>query len=345
MKFSERKEQWISFMDMSSNVKTIILVDCAIPDLGPRPLPYPDRIQERIDFAVRAYEGKMERAEWLPDDAMPAVLPYTGTEIFAEAFGSPVHLPGNGMPFARPLIYSVNEIGKVKVPPIEGTILGQLFEIAYQLKRRCGKDAVLALPDIQSPFDIAALIWEKADFLASMIVEPKAVEDLCAMTEQTLIEFLDRWFSEFGTDYLAHFPDYFMRGGLTLSEDEIGEFSPAMFDQFCLDGLNRLSERYGGIGIHTCAHSKHQWENLKKIKGLRLLNLVQPPKVLREGYKFFEGVAQMHSWFGDGEPSEGWTENFPAGAHVVIRSNATDKEEALRKCDQLRQIAELRARR
>lgn len=344
MSLEARKQRWISFMDLASPTKTICLIDFDDHEaLGERPWPYPGRTQARIDWALRQYERALQRTQWLHDDAVPGVHPYTGTEIFAQAFGSPVHLPGDNMPFARPAIYDRSGLSALRPPSIDGAVLGELFELARALRERAGKDALMTLPDIQSPLDIAALIWEKADFLVAMIDEADAVLALCDMTERTLTEFLDRWFAEFGTDYMAHYPDYFMRGGLTLSEDEIGEFSAPMFEQFCLGALNRLSRRYGGIGIHCCANSRHQWEGLKQVEGLRLINLVQPPKLIKEAYSVFaDTAAQMHSWFGDGEPSDAWLDGFPPRAHVVLRDRATDRDDALRKLDRLRALADQR---
>ena len=64
-----------------------------------------------------------------------------------------------------------------------------------------------------------------------------------------------------------------MPSGITISEDEVGAVSAQMYREFFEDELNEFSERYGGIGVHCCADSAHQWENFKRIKGLKILNL------------------------------------------------------------------------
>ncbi len=93
------------------------------------------------------------------------------------------------------------------------------------------------MPDIQSPMDIAALIWVKSDFYIAMIEEPEAVRELAEKVRCLLTAFLDEWFRRYGTGYVAHFPTYWMEGGLTLSEDEVGAVNPAMFDTFFLPEL------------------------------------------------------------------------------------------------------------
>ena len=198
----------------------------------------------------------------------------------------------------------------------------RLFDIADELLRRAGSGAVMQLIDVQSPMDIAALIWEKSDFCMAMIESPDAVRELTDKTSRVLTSFLDAWFARYGQDFIAHYPDYYMPGGITLSEDEIGIVSGEMFDEFFLPELVRLSNRYGGIGMHCCADSKHQWANFLKIPHLRLLNLVRPVPQAREAFRFFAGhTAQMHNITWDEQQVRWLLGNVPQ-ARVVIEVNA-----------------------
>jgi uroporphyrinogen-III decarboxylase len=190
----------------------------------------------------------------------------------------------------------------------------------------------MRLPDIQSPFDIAALIWEKSDFFAALYTEPEAVKELVAMAEELLSEFLDKWFARYGTEFAAHYPTYYMPSGITLSEDEIGALSPEMVREFSLPVLNRLSGRYGQIGIHCCAHAVHQWGNLAGINNLTVLNLIQPDDVIEKAYPFFSGVcAQMHN-------AEGPYKCPDPEARIIYQGQAATTEEAVEKAARLRKL-------
>ena len=83
----------------------------------------------------------------------------------------------------------------------------------------------------------------------------------------------------------------FMDGGLSITVDEIGSISSEMYREFFEEDLRTLSQRYGGLGVHCCANSRHQWETLRRLPGLRMLNLVRPEKVLRESYEYFKDTA------------------------------------------------------
>jgi hypothetical protein len=333
-----RKQRWCDFLDMGilperrSGHLFLIPFD---PDAPARPHPWPDQKQARIEWAWQLYERQRQRMEWLHDDALPYLDPYTGTEIFAEAFGCSIQRPSDDMPFARPLISAASQVASVRVPDLSARPLADLFDIADELRRRAGPEALMKLVDIQSPMDIAALIWDKNTAYIALCETPEAMLELAAKVRELLMAFLDEWFRRYGTEFIAHYPAYYMPRGITLSEDEVGAVSREMFVQYYLPELAELSNRYGGIGMHCCAHARHQWDNFKRIPNLRLLNLVQPNPVLRQAWSFFaDHVPQMHSWMGDG-PAWTWPQQYPAGARMVIEAPAQTRDEALELCERL----------
>lgn len=325
----QRKQRWARFLDMRYPAGHLVIMRFPKGPKRPRPPLHPERKQERIEWAWQEYQDQMQRLEWLDDDTVPFLDPHTGTEIFAEAFGCPVHRVDDKMPFALPLITDPADVSRLRVPSLDVPCLRVLFEIADELRARGGPEAVMRVVDIQSPMDIAALILEKSRFFMALIDEPEAVRELAAKVRTLLTAFLDAWFARYGQSFVAHAPDYYMPKGITLSEDEIGTVSPDLFETLFLPELVELSNRYGGIGIHCCANSRHQWEGIKRIPGLKLLNLGQPPKVVNEAHAFFGAhVAQMNRWLGKGHPST-WLGQLPPGCRTVIQMPAKTKDEAI----------------
>jgi hypothetical protein len=174
---TERKKRWHDFYDHGASPSHMLHVRLTESALAPRPLANPDLREERVEWAWRRYLDHLERAAWLHDDSIPYLGVYTGTELFAEAFGCPVHRPDNNSAFALPLVHGAAEASRLRVPDLDVPCLRLAFSIADELRARGGPDTVLHLPDIQSPMDIAALIWEKADFFVAMIESPEAVRD------------------------------------------------------------------------------------------------------------------------------------------------------------------------
>ncbi|RPJ42794.1 MAG: hypothetical protein EHM21_12340, partial [Chloroflexi bacterium] len=272
---NNRKQRWLDFYDPSKPPSSLFLIRY-MPELGERPWPRPQEYEARLEWSWRKYQLQLEQLEWLEDDTLPFLDLYTGTEIFAAAFGCEVHYPENDMPFAMPRIRGAEEVDGIEMPGLDSPAITPLFAMAEELKRRAGPDALLHMVDLQSPMDIAALVWDKTQFYPALITHPEAVRALAGKIHTFMNRFLDEWFRRFGREFISHFPDYYMPRGITISEDEVGAVSGKMFESLFLPELAELSERYGGIGMHCCAHARHQWANFKKIPGLRLVNFVQP---------------------------------------------------------------------
>lgn len=324
-----RKQRWVDFYDPAKPPTQLFWIHY-FPDLGNRPWPYPDQIEARIEWSWRKYQIQCDQLSWLDDDSLPFLDVYTGTEIFAAAFGCEEHLPGTDMPFAMPLVHNAEEADRLEAPAIDAPPLARVWKIARELKRRAGPDALLRTPDLQSPMDIAALIWDKATFYPALVENPDAVARLAEKIRQVLLSFLDAWFAEFGPEFVAHYPDYYVPRGVTISEDEVGVVSPAVFERFFLPELEELSARYGGLGMHCCAHARHQWGGFRRIPNLFLLNLVQPPDVLLKSFTYFEDVCpQLPVWYAEC-PADEWHAHHPRQRRMVFDLNATSREEAVR---------------
>ena len=262
-RITDRKARWEHFYDLSSDTRFMLVIHFT-ENLPERPLPNPGWKAERIEWAWMAYRRQMEALDWLDDDRVPFLDPYSGTEIFAEAFGCPVHYTSDKMPFALPCVRTAGEAARLRIPDWSETRLVEWFEIADELYRRAGPGTVMRLPDIQSPMDIAALIWDKNTFYPALVEDPEPVHELAQKVRVLLTNFVDAWFARYGSAFMAHFPDFYMPGGITLSEDEVGAVSPAMFSRFFLPELEWLANRYGAIGMHCCANARHQWQGFLK---------------------------------------------------------------------------------
>ncbi len=344
---AERKMRWESFLSGDKSFPFLFIV--RVPENAPLDFAKfaPGNEKLFVELAWKDFERQSERAQLIDDDFIPHLSCIGGTEIFAEAFGSSVERAEDKMPFALPCVNSASGADNIIAPNLGDSSLMRFFEIGESLRSRGGEGIPLRMVDIQSPIDIAALIWEKSDLLMAMLESPESVSALAMKIQNLLVEFLDEWRVRFGDEYIAHYPEYFMKGGLTLSEDECGCVSSEVFEELFLGHLNFLSDRYGGIGMHCCANSRHQWALFKKIRGLRLLNLVSPPSEDGSGYvhaalNFFNGhCAQFHYGWTPGGAVSTWPSQYPQGARYVIDVNAENLDQAREICLELRKIREL----
>jgi hypothetical protein len=331
-----RKLRWLDFYDLTNPRRVAYLIRYS-PELGPRPLPTPENVPERIEWIWQNYDYHLRRMDWLQDDTVPCLDMLTGTEIFAEAFGCRILYPVDNNPAPFPLIHNTAEAEALQIPSLDAPPLRRVFDMADELSQRAGPGALFRLVDMQCPMDVAAMMWDKLDFYPALIKSPEVVSGLVEKITSLQFAFLDEWYRRYGVEFIAHFPDYYMPRGVTLSVDEIGAVSGKLFLEFFLPYLNRYSDRYGGLGVHCCAHARHQWEHLRKISGLRLLNISNQGAMVREAFSFFADLVPL--WNYDQSPTPlaplEWLKQIPENVHVVLDISVESKKAALHISEQM----------
>ena len=272
-----------------------------IPSPGTGDVITTDRpMSEWIDWELRVYESKLARTEAFDDDAVPYARAWTGTEIFAVAMGCTPHVYEENMPpAARPLVFTAAEADRLPEPKLAGPVFDRVFEYIRRLRVRIGPAVPLSIPDIQSPFDIAALVWNKQDMYTAIYDDPDAVKRLVAKCHRLLKAFLVEFGRSFGEVNYCHCPYAWAPPelGCWLSEDEAGAMSVAMFDEFCLPTLVDLSESFGGLFVHCCATADHQYGSFLRIPNLRGLNRAFQSPGPRPAVDAFAGrTVLMNAW-------------------------------------------------
>lgn len=260
-----------------------------------------------LDRGLRDYELQLQYLEALDDHAVPSARIHTGTQIFAAAFGCPVHIYEDSPPAALPLVATAEEADALEVPSLEAEPLARCMEYGRMLRERLGPDAPIRVPDLQSPFDIAALIWKKEAFYLALLDDPAAVRRLVGKCQTLLEGFLRAFIAEFSDCNLCHCPTAWAPPelGCWLSEDEAGAMSVAMFEDFCVPTLACLSESFGGIFIHCCATADHQYSSFRKIPNLRGLNRVFQAPGPQPAIEAFSGqTVLMMAWMTEAQLGE-----------------------------------------
>ena len=291
------------------------------------------------DYWLRDYEVQVTRLEALGDDTVPTALVGTGTQIFAAAFGCPVHIYDDSPPAALPLVTTAAEADALAVPAVDAGPLGRCWQVAGALRDQLGPGVPIRVPDIQSPFDIAALIWKKEAFYMALLDDPNAVRRLVGKCQELLTSFLKAWREEFGEVSYAHCPRAWAPPGLGcwLSEDEAGALSVGMFEGFCLPVLSSLSEEFGGLFVHCCATADHQYDSFRKVPNLRGLNRVFQAPGPQPAIEAFAGeTVLMMAWVPENQVEEMLAMALPE-TRFLFNMGAQPLEDAKRTFERLRE--------
>lgn len=263
------------------------------------PLPAPgdvavstNPVQDWVPWAEELYTQMVAWHEALDDDSVPYVRLWTGSELFAAALDAPVHLIENDAPCALPRFETADEADTLVVPDVwAARPLARVLELGQLMQERLGKDVIIGVPDMQSPFDIAALLWRKEDLFVAMYEEPEAVHRLVEKCHRLLHAFIVEFLRLFPNANLCACPNAWAPPALGpwMAEDEIGSMSVEMFETFSLPWLTRLSDDFGGLSLHCCASADHQYPSLRKIPHLHGLNRVFQAPGPRPAIETFSG--------------------------------------------------------
>ncbi len=211
----------------------------------------------------------------LRGDLVPALCPTLGVIAVPSAFGAEVVWWENDFPAVRPLIGDdAGRASRFKRPRITDGELGRILEYTRVFLDRTGGRVPIRLGDIQGPLDNAALIFGHTAFLEALLTSPREVHALLDMITDLMIEFAQAQrgiVRAAGAEFVpSSFQPWLPDGrGLSIANDVAVMLPPELHDEFGLPYLNRLSDAFGGVYIHSCGDWTHLFPSLERVRGLR----------------------------------------------------------------------------
>jgi hypothetical protein len=237
-----------------------------------------DTVKARLldpDKFLAAQLEEIDGQAKLRGDLVPALCPTLGVIAVPSAFGSEVVWWENDFPAVRPLIGDRTEtVRRLVRPGVTDGELGRILDYTRLFLERTDGRMPVRLGDIQGPLDNAALIFGHTHFLEALITAPREVHALLDMITDLMIEFAEAQrdiVRAAGAEFVpSSFQPWLPDGrGLSVANDVGVMLSPALHDEFSVPYLNRLSDAFGGVYIHSCGDWTHLFPSLEKVRGLR----------------------------------------------------------------------------
>jgi hypothetical protein len=237
-----------------------------------------DTVRQRLQNPEKFLAAQLEEIEGqsrFRGDFIPALCPTLGVIAIPSAFGCEVVWWENDFPSVRPILEGDPlRIKKLKMPSVTDGVLGQILEYTRFFVEKTEGRFPIRLADIQGPLDNAALIFGHMPFFESLIVRPAETRLLLDMVTDLMIEFgraqrdLVR---SLGAEFVpSGFQPWMPDGaGISIANDAGVMLSVILHDEFNLPCLNRLSDKFGGVYIHSCGDWTHLFPSLEKVRGLR----------------------------------------------------------------------------
>ncbi len=237
-----------------------------------------DTVKARLldpDKFLAAQLEEIDGQSRLRGDLVPALCPTLGVIAVPSAFGAEVVWWENDFPAVRPLIGDdAGRVSRLRRPRVTDGELGRILEYTRVFLDRTGGRVPIRLGDIQGPLDNAALIFGHTAFLEALLTSPREVHALLDMITDLMIEFAQAERGIVRTAGAEFVPSSFQPWlpdgrGLSIANDVAVMLSPELHDEFGLPYLNRLSDAFGGVYIHSCGDWTHLFSSLEKVRGLR----------------------------------------------------------------------------
>jgi hypothetical protein len=237
-----------------------------------------DTVRERLRDAGRflaAQTAEIEGQAKLRGDLVPALCPTLGVVAVPSAFGCEVVWWENDFPAVRPLIGDRTEtVLELKRPGLRDGELGRILDHTRVFLETTDGRMPIRLGDLQGPLDNAALIFGHTAFLEALLTAPREVHRLLGMITDLTIEFAlaqRDLVRSAGAEFVpSAFQPWLPDGrGISVANDVAVMLSPELHDEFGVPYLNRLSDAFGGVYIHSCGDWTRLFPSLEKVRGLR----------------------------------------------------------------------------
>ncbi|MFH1613540.1 MAG: hypothetical protein ABIG61_00440 [Planctomycetota bacterium] len=210
------------------------------------------------------------------DDYIPILITGNSPYYLSIAFGTRWEKLNKGALVSHPVIYNVEELGKLGIPDYEKLPQSPFTKCMDRIDffLEATKSLIpLALPDPQGPMSLACQLWDQQELFISIHTQPEAVHMIMRICTDAIIGFFNYLFRRFGREHFscAHCHPYIYKkeaSGIAVSEDMFGVLSPETLKEFLLPYLQELQSRFGPLLLHSCGDCSRKFGILKELHGL-----------------------------------------------------------------------------
>lgn len=211
------------------------------------------------------------------DDWVPSLMPQLGTGVFASSFGAEIEYFPHCLPWAHPIIKkndSIKNVLSLKIPKINSGQMKDVFKFTNFTNYLTNGKYPIVSTDLQGPVDTAYLMWHPESLMVAMYETPEIVHHIMSISTEFFIKCIKGHRKTCKEFIPFHCPRVWIPygEGICISDDILAVFSPKLWEEFALPYINRVSDEFGGIIIHSCGNFSHQIDNLKKVRNLKGIN-------------------------------------------------------------------------
>lgn len=237
-----------------------------------------DTVRDRLLSPEKYLAAQLQEIEGqlaFEGDFVPALSPALGVVGIPSAFGGEVVWWEKDFPSIKPIRNDdPRRILDLARPAADEGELKRVLDTTRYFLQETGGRLPIRMGDIQGPLDSAALVFGHTEFFEALKTHPEEAQRLMELVTEVSIDFVRAQRALVRAAGVEFVPSLFQPwlpdgAGVSVSNDAAIMISAEMHDRFVVPFLNRLSEEFGGIFIHSCGNWKHLLPSLGKVRGLR----------------------------------------------------------------------------
>lgn len=228
------------------------------------------------DFQLQVWhtEQGIRRRPLGGDDYVPTLGTGAGTCAMATAFGC-AESQVSGVYWVTPCITRMEQIDTLRKPAVTDGKLGWVLEQTRAYAACADERLPIRIMDFQSPFTTVEQMLGSDDFFLLPYDEPERLHVLMDVVTDYAIDFFTAQIAAAGPSCCPGiWPGiWFPRcAGIQMSDDNLVNVSPDVYEEFVVPYNNRIAEAFGGLFLHSCTIKEATLPALSKLQRLRGIN-------------------------------------------------------------------------
>jgi len=208
------------------------------------------------------------------DDYVPTMGTGAGTCAMATAFGCTERYT-SGVYWVNPCITRMEEINTLRKPAVDAGKLGGVLEQTRAYAACADERLPIRIMDFQSPFTTVEQMLGSDTFFLMPYDEPERLHMLMDVVTDFAIDFFTAQIAAAGANCCPGcWPAFWFPhcAGIQMSDDNMVNVSPNVYDEFVVPYNNRVAEAFGGLFLHSCTITEANLPSLHKMPQLTGIN-------------------------------------------------------------------------
>jgi hypothetical protein len=230
--------------------------------------------EQNLKSQLHVIAQRVRQGFW--DDRIMSLHPIgDATGWMTEVFGGKTAWFPNRPPYPHHVITEAKDIDKL-CPDFDKSELYQAALTQMRYYRKIVGDKIpIGPPDLQSPIDIASMIFDYTQLIYAMMDEPERVHSLMRMITDASIRACHEFRKEM-TDYSMGLFSWWLPRGIFMSDDLQAVLNAELYREFAVPYNEILAKEFGGLALHSCGRIIQNIENVSGTQGLFAFNTHDP---------------------------------------------------------------------